>query len=142
MTFTYGFGFNTDLNKVRLLIRDTNSTDVKFEDEEINQFLDLETNVYRAAGLAARTMQALTAEKVSKTVGKLSIQLSDQSKQWGALADEYYTRGKAKGSPRIYAGGISVAAKNTQEADTDRVEPAFARGQHDFPGTIHTSTSQ
>jgi len=140
MTFTYGFGIESDLNDVRLLIRDTNSTSVMFEDEEINTFLRLESNVYRAAGLAARTMQAKTSSKVSKTVGKLKIDLSDQAKAWGTLSDEFYAKGKSKGSPRPYAGGISISDKNTREANIDRVEPDFFKGQDDFPGTVLSSS--
>lgn len=45
----------------------------------------------------------------------------------------------------IYAGGISVADKQNNEAKTDRVTPRFMRGQFDFPGTIEqtgTTASQ
>jgi len=34
----------------------------------------------------------------------------------------------------MYAGGISVADKQTQEADTDRVKPRYERDMFRFPG--------
>lgn len=36
-----------------------------------------------------------------------------------------------------YAGGISVADKESYETNTDRVNPRFHRGMHDFPGIRH-----
>ena len=39
-----------------------------------------------------------------------------------------------------FAGGISIAAKQTQEADTDRVAPAFTAALHDAPGTTNELT--
>lgn len=45
----------------------------------------------------------------------------------------------AVGQP--YAGGISVADKQSNESNTDRVKPRFMRGQFDFPGTIDQTTT-
>lgn len=42
---------------------------------------------------------------------------------------------------KIYAGGISIADKQTYESDSDRVIPRFGRGMHDFPGTLKPSIS-
>jgi hypothetical protein len=142
MTFTYGFGIDTDLNKTRLLIRDTNSTNVMFEDEELNQFLGMAANPFGAAGLAARTMQAVNSGKADKTVGELSIKYSGVATAWGKLADELDTKGKTKGSPQLFAGGISASNKLTQEQDSDRVDPAFYRDIFDFPGTVISSTNR
>lgn len=142
MTFTYGFGIDTDLNKTRLLIFDTNSTAVLFEDEELNQYLDMAANPFGAAGLAARTMQARNSGRASKTVGKLKIDLSDIAKAWGTLADQLDVKGKTKGSPQLFAGGLSKSGKLTQEQDSDRVEPAFVRDQFRFPGTVLSTTNR
>lgn len=55
MPFTYDVA--TDRGKVRLLIKDTNSSDPIFDDTEIDAFLTLESSsVKRAAALALETM--------------------------------------------------------------------------------------
>jgi len=50
--------------------------------------------------------------------------------------------GIARGSSgTLYAGGISKSDKQLDEADSDRVQPRFKRGQFEFPGTIRPSIS-
>ncbi len=43
-------------------------------------------------------------------------------------------------SGTLYAGGISVADKQTAETDSDRVSPRFARDMFRFDGTLDPST--
>jgi hypothetical protein len=65
MVFTYVN--TTDRGKVRLLIPDTSATDYVFEDDEIDAFLALETDVRRSAALALETIassQALTLKVI------------------------------------------------------------------------------
>ena len=65
MTFTYTL--TTDRGKVRLLIPDTSATLYVFEDDEIDAFLSLDTDVRRAAALALETIasnQALTLKVI------------------------------------------------------------------------------
>ena len=40
----------------------------------------------------------------------------------------------------LYAGGISVSAKQTFEQDLDRVNPRFAKSMFRFPGTLDPAT--
>jgi len=44
-------------------------------------------------------------------------------------------------SGKLYVGGVSVTQKQTEESDTDRVEPRISRGAFDFPGTIRPQGS-
>lgn len=65
MAITYDLTVNA--GKVRLLIPDTSATAYVFEDEEIDAFLALETDVRRAAALALETIassQALTLKVI------------------------------------------------------------------------------
>ena len=42
---------------------------------------------------------------------------------------------------QMYAGGISVADKQTQEDDSDRVKPKFSKGMFRFPETVDPNGS-
>lgn len=141
MAFTYNSDVSSDLNKVRLLISDTNSTSALFDDAEINTFIALESNIFGAASIACESLAAVYAQKVNKTVGKLKIDLSDKYEHYRGLADKYRGLSKTKGTPQLFAGGISKASKDTYEADTDRVEPSFYRDMHDYDGSVISSTN-
>ncbi len=55
MAFTYDP--TTDLGRVRLVIGDTDSQNISFQDAEVQAYLDLtQANVYRAAAMALDTM--------------------------------------------------------------------------------------
>lgn len=133
MTFTYSStNLTTDLAKVRRLIGDTASATAEFTDEEINFYIDTESNIYGAASVACGSLAAKYASKVNKTVGKLKIDASDKYKHFKELSESYKAKAKVKGAPTLYAGGISVADKDSQKADSDRVEPAFYRDMGDY----------
>lgn len=138
MTFTYvSTGPTSNKDWVRLRIGDTSSGDPLLTDEEINEVLDEEGNKFLAAAVAAETIGAQYARKVDKSVGKLSISMAQASEHYFALADrlrENVVMDTSVGGP--YAGGISQADKDKDEADSDRVDPAFYVGQFDIPGSI------
>lgn len=41
----------------------------------------------------------------------------------------------------LYAGGVSVAAKQSYESMTDRVKPKFAKDMFEFPGVVDPMTT-
>lgn len=129
-------------NQVRLLIQDTSSTGALFSDTEVDFFVDNTPDVRSAARMAASSLKARYSSQVSKTVGKLRIQLSDKAKFYGELADEFKDLAKSGGSLQVFSGGISVSDKNTQDADTDRTDYDFKRGQFDLPNSITSSTDE
>jgi len=139
--FSYNSGdLSTDLNQVRLLINDTDSSNPEFQDEEINFFIDSESNVFGAASVACQALAVKYAQQVDKSVGDLKLSASQKFKHYSELADKYTSSAKTKGTPQVYAGGISVSDKNTQEVDTDRVAPSFERDQFDYVGDNLTTT--
>ena len=131
----------TDLNKVRLLIQDTSSTDAQFSDEEIGFFIDTESNVHAAARAGCLALAAKTATAVSKTVGKLKIELQQKHEHYIDLANQYKDAAATKGSVQLFAGGLSISGKEAERADTDRVDPKFIRDQDQFPGTGEGSST-
>ena len=126
---------STELNQVRLLIEDTNSTSVLFSDEEIEFFISQEANIYGAAAVACESLQAKFAGGVSKTVGKLSIELQQRVAHYKDLAETYKAKSKMKGGIQLFAGGLSESQKDAVNSNTDRVQPDFFRDMMDFPGT-------
>ena len=104
----------------------------ELEDEDIDVLLSDHGSKERAAIAAARALGAKYARKADKTVGRFSISASQISKNYYALADQLAkTLDTIVGGLALYAGGISIADKDTEKADTDRVVPAFERGQFD-----------
>jgi hypothetical protein len=121
---------------VRLLLKDNTTARELLQDEEIAFYLTQNgNNLYRAAADAARSLAS--REGKSKSVGDLSI--SGLGDTWLLVASEFERRADGQATP--YAGGISVADKQTYEQDTDRVTPAFTRGLHNTPGTVNSTGS-
>ena len=126
------------LYSVRLLVGDTNSGDPQLQDEEITFSLGQNgDNIYNAAAFCCR----LLASKYSRLVdtqldGALQASYSDRMKHYNLLYTQISdlakkVSGKALG---VSAGGISVAAVEVVNADTDRVQPEFEVDQFDNPG--------
>lgn len=136
MTWSYSHDPATsDKDAVRFLVGDTDSSEQLISDEEIQFALKEEPNVRRAAAFVARAIAAKFAREADRSVGDLRIAYSQRSRGFYDLAD----RLEADASRRTnvlrampYAGGISVADKESVEDDTDRVRPSFAKGMHDY----------
>lgn len=146
MTATYsGDPALSNRDAVRFLIRDTDVSSAKVSDEEIDWLLSqANDSVYTAAVQAAESVissymaqTATTAGEVkTKTVGALSISKTGASeivKEYRGIVGDLRRR-MALNTPFIpYAGGISVADKEINSADTDWDKPAFVRKIHDYP---------
>ena len=131
---------SSDRSWVRLMVGDNTTTPAnELEDEDIDVLLADHGSKERAAIAAARALGAKYARKSDKTVGRLSISASQISRQYFETAKELERNlSRSVGGVALYAGGISQADKDTEEADTDRVSPAFARGQFDVVGLDST----
>ena len=138
------FSYNSEnltipLNQVRLIIGDVNSTDAVFCNDEIDFFISEEANIYGASAIAKRAHAAKVFDKVSKTVGKLKIELQQQHEHLLKEAEILDGKSNTKGAPQLFAGGLSISGKEAERADTDRVDPKFTRDQDQFPGTGENS---
>lgn len=123
MAWTYSSPDSGDRDKVRTYIGDTDSTDQLLSNEQIAYALSEGGTVKEAAAIAAEWIAALFARKSDTSVGDLSISYSQRAQQYRQLANGLRSRSARYALP--YFGGISEAAKDTREADTDRVEPGF-----------------
>lgn len=140
MTFTYDGAIATNRDKVRLLIQDTDSDDPLFTDEELC-FLEGEhgsaTDIYSTA-LAAIDIAVvgLTRKAESKSVGPLSLSYGDRARRLSEARERIEALKRRKtGAPTPYAGGISVADKEIDEANSD-INKGFRIGQMDNPGGL------
>lgn len=134
MSWTYsGDPSISDLDAVRFLVGDTDSSDPQISNEEITFLLAQEGNTYKAAAGAAKSIMAKYARLADKSVGDLSISYSQRQAAYEKLAESLTTSASMRSAVPL-AGGISVADKLVQEQDPDRVKPVFFRGQFDEPG--------
>lgn len=133
MTWTYDpASVTTTLAKVRLLCGDTQSGRQLLSDEEINVLTGLAAHIFGMAAVGCETIASKFAADADKEVGDLSITLSQKAEAYERRADRFRQQAGTLAIP--LAGGISIAAKDTQEQDTDRVKPQVSRGQFVNPG--------
>jgi hypothetical protein len=134
MTWTYGGDpSESDQDKVRFLVGDTDTADQQIADEEIAWLLTEEPGAYHAAAAAARAIAAKYARQVDKAVGDLRLSASQRAAHYQALAATLTRRAQIAGAVP-FAGGISASDKQAQDDDIDRVRPAFSRDMQSVPG--------
>ena len=107
----------------------------ELSDETITAALALNPNVYTAAALCADSLAGKYASQVDQQVGDLRISFSQRAKQWADMAKRLRASASRYSVFAPYAGGISVADKQANAANADRVKPAFTAHLHDTPGT-------
>jgi len=131
MTWTYsGNPSSTTRDEVRFLVGDTNTNDQLVTDEEIAYALASEST-YNAAATVAEAIAAKLSREADFSVDGLSKSLSQRADSYRMLSQKLRSRAAVKAvSP--YAGGISVSDKIAVEANTDRTQPRFERGQFDY----------
>lgn len=145
-TFSYNPASGLYGDSARMFLGDTDSRAFDLSDEEIESFLLLvgasptgtirAALLYRAVQLAATSLMSRFAGSTSYSVttrGSISMQASDKFLHYQQLAAEMKAL-VATAGVIPYAGGISIADKQTQEQDPDRVRPFFARDQDVHPG--------
>lgn len=124
---------------VRHYIGDTNNQNQIFSNEEIDYAVSEEGSARRAAAQLCDQIAASPA-LVDKSVGDLRVSRSQQATNMRALAQRLRTRSALAAG--VYAGGISYADKELNEADNDVNQPAFYRGQFDHPDTYQDGSGQ
>ena len=134
MTWTFNYDPSVQLDRVRILVGDTDENDPLISDEEISLYL---TGGYWAEDsdhLAAARVAGAIAAKFARPADSLSA--GGTSVNWAGLVERYRTMATeliALGATEAgltaapYAGGISVGDVLTRDADTDRVAPFFRR---------------
>lgn len=131
---------------LRFLLDDTDPGEPQFEDAELDALLEAQglTGSSQPGDLTDRRGLRAAIEALDILITRFSLQptritigrtTEDRGDALKALQDK---RGRLQASLSSsggawWAGGISKAEKETVKADTDRVQPAFSRGQFDLP---------
>lgn len=131
---------SSGLATVRMLIGDTTYGDQLLLDAEVKYFVDNEANYSLAGAAAAKTLAMKFARKADKAIGDLRITYGHMVDNYLKLSKELRTAALRSAPVNVYAGGISVSDKDTVEANSDRVTPAFYREQFDYPGSVVPSS--
>lgn len=130
MTFSYDpstLAADT-VDQVRLTIGDTVDTGHMLEDEEIQFFLDSNSeNIYLASSRICTSLAARYSRLVDKNVGDLRIRSSEKSKQFAAQAITLFNIYQRQRSAYIYAGGVTNSDKALDRANTDINQPSFTK---------------
>jgi len=120
-------------DQVRFLVGDTDGADQLLSDEEILWLVSEFGNPYLAAAQAAEAIYS-GGKLVDKKIGDLEIKASMRADQFMKLAKSLRRRAGRGAMP--YAGGISIADKDSYRDNTDIPTPAFEEGQFDHPRVI------
>ena len=133
---------------IRTLVSDPAGASQIKADADYQVIVDLESNEYRAAAVAARMLSAHFAQKVSTTVGQVKIENQQKAEAYRSLAFSYDSRAATGGgsvdATRLgtpVVTGISNSEMDSVEADTDRVASSFIKGQFDNKGCCTTCGS-
>lgn len=129
MAWTYDPECKKDIDRVRLLIGDTNEDQQQMQDEEIIFILTTEANLYAAAAACARVLSMRYARYVDKWVGDLKILASQRVKHYLDIYKELKLRGLSDATPS--AGGVFASEKQDAAQDVSLVQPFITRGRDD-----------
>lgn len=127
---------STSAADIRRLIYGTSTGTGSLSTADLLWFDSNNQNTYLAAAAAADAEAAVVAGAADKQVGDLRISYRGAAEAYKALSQRLRLQGVRRVAP--YAGGISVAAKDTANADTDMVTPKFRTDQ--FTNPISSST--
>ena len=115
MTWTYsGDPSNSTVDEVRFLIGDTDTSDQLLSDEEITYLISVHVDQgasysnYLAASASCKAIAASLAKKIDKTVGSLSLSLSQKFDHYNQLAEQLATTSvglRKFGIPVLGGGG-------------------------------------
>ncbi len=137
MAWTYsGDPANSDLDQVRFLVGDTDTSDQLLLDAEIAWAITDQSTLLLAAALCLRTLANKFSKMVTRKVGDVSTSCSDMAKAFAARADELDPNGITKAIALALPsfGGLTISGKADLDADSDAVQPSFSRGMNDYPG--------
>jgi hypothetical protein len=138
VTFTvYSPGEATNRDKVRGKIGDTDENRQLLQDETIEAVLVTYPTIIGASIECCKRIIARLARDVDRSAVGMSASRSQVIQHYKDLIEQLKdeatsTLGAEGGSGGgIYAGGVSQAAIDTLESDTDFVKPTFRVGLHD-----------
>lgn len=136
MTATYDPTLPADKDTVRFLVGDTDTSNAAVSDEEITASLALFGSVYNTAAGVADALAAKYSSSTSISIsGLVSVAQEQKALAYRALAVRLRSQAATMNVGAPFVGGVSIAAMDAVQDDTDRVPNQFEVGQFDYPGT-------
>lgn len=125
--------------QLRILLSDPDNGTPELSDADLTEIIAVESNLYRAAEIAARSLSAKYAQKVSVSIGDLRVSNQQKFHHYDELADKYAQRAEEGGGGRGHAvprlAGVSLADMEMAQEDTDRYPSYFKVGGMSNPPT-------
>lgn len=115
-------------DQVRFLIGDIDESNQLIQDEIIDYYLEEKNNdVLEVCYVLSMSLYNRFSKLVNISVGKSSISYSDRAKNYYNLMGKFESEIKSNKNLNCvpYAGGISVSDKESNESNSDNVEPKF-----------------
>lgn len=118
---------NSAKDQTRFLIGDTNESDQLLSDQEIEWLLSQYNNTpINAAIRATESIIGKFSRLADEAVGQVRINFSQKAKAYAITLNMLVNR-LAKEDASPFAGGISIAQKQSQVLNNDRVRPDFTK---------------
>lgn len=139
MAQTYTPALTDSISKIRLLLGERSASGASFQDEEVTAALTLTGNIYDAAAMLADSLAAEYSRKADVSVDGLRVSWSKRADSMRQLATNLRgraTMSAAGGLGTPFVGGVSQAAIETQEDDTDRTPSRVTTDLHDMESTM------
>lgn len=139
MSWNYsGDPATSDLDEVRYLVGDTDSSDPLVLDAEINFAIAKQTTLELAAAQVLRALAAKFSRRSNFSAGEVSASdVAAIAKAFKDRADELDPNGVTLGDAMLAApsfGGLLVSEKESLDEDDGAVQPVFRKGMDDIPG--------
>lgn len=133
MTWSYSWDqlLTNPVYAVRLLIGDVISCQPQLQDEEIAFHIGRRSSLYGAASECCRSLAARFARSVDFSAGSNKASYSQLAKAYTSQALLFEAKAATTGAATPYSGGTSIADMLRNEANGDRVLPAFTIGMQD-----------
>jgi hypothetical protein len=133
--FNYDPNLNTNRDKIRITIQDTDSYNPFFQDEELQGLENIHGSWRNTAVVCCELLAIKFANEAdSKKVGELHISLKEKAKRYQELAK--VLRRQLFKFAQPYAGGISDSDAIVNEMDTDIIQPSFKRKSFENKTTL------
>jgi len=123
---SYDPSLSTNLDKIRFLIQDTDTTNYQLQDLEIAGMLSIYGS-YKTTAVACCEVLAIKYGNSAelKVVGALRLSYADRAKKYMNLAK--LLRSQVFKFVAPYVGGISQTDKEINQTDSDADQPFFKR---------------
>jgi hypothetical protein len=138
MSWTYVGSIYSGRDKVRSLIGDTNADDPIVQDHEIAAMLAAYPNETEASAYLCASLATRFAIEGDLKVDGYDFQNIKKAEFFRDRSKELFKQSIGHSAPIALAvpsfGGVDVAPKDANKADTSVVQPSFYRGQfeHDY----------